>query len=331
MRDVSFASDWQARPPKELWRRRVGPGWSSFAVAGERVFTQEQRGAEEVVVSYSLADGSEIWARGDETRFEEAASGAGPRATPTFAGGVLYALGAKGALRALDATTGELLWRRDLTEDVEAPLPIWGFSSSPLVVGEAVLVFAGGDGDRGVVAYRRDTGELLWSSGHGALSYGSAHLATLGGTEQVLMSSDKGLEAFDPEDGTLLWEFSSPLTGAARIVQPVVLEDGASVILATGFGVGSKRLRVERDTAGWGAEEVWSSRFLKPYFNGLACHEGTCYGFDGKILTAIGADDGERRWKGGRYGHGQLLVLARHGHAAGHQREGRRGAGRSDA
>ena len=307
---VSFSTDWSAEPPRERWRRRVGPGWSSFAVAGDRAFTQEQRGPEEVVVAYSLTDGSELWVHADASRFEEAAAGPGPRATPTFHDGRIYALGASGALYAIDAATGNRLWRRSLVDDVGAPLPVWGFSSSPLVAGDAVLVFAGAEDGKSVVAYRRDSGRMLWSAGDGGYSYGSVHLADIAGSEQALMSTDHGLQSFDPATGELLWEFSRPLPGMARIVQPVVLGDGSSVILATGYGEGSVRLALSRDGAGeWSVEEVWSSKFLKPYFNGLACHEATCYGFDGKILTAIGADDGQRRWKGGRYGHGQLVLV----------------------
>ncbi len=307
---ITFTTDWVDNPPRELWRRRIGPGWSSFAVAGDLVFTQEQRGGEEVVACYSLTDGREIWTHQTPERFEEAASGAGPRATPTFHDGRLYALTANSTVLGLDASTGQELWRQNLVEEFGAALPTWGFSSSPLVVGRRVIVFAGADEERALVAYDRETGDLLWTSGSGALSYGSPHPAVLDGVQQVLMSTDYGLQAFDPEDGALLWEHVWQLPGMARIVQPVILADGKSLILPTGYGEGSRRLSVRRDSTGvWAVEEIWDSRFLKPYFNGLACHRGTCYGFDGKIFTAIGESDGERRWKGGRYGHGQLVLL----------------------
>ncbi|MDH3746375.1 MAG: PQQ-binding-like beta-propeller repeat protein [Acidobacteriota bacterium] len=309
-RGVTFASDWGKQPPREIWRRRVGPGWSSFAVVGDLVFTQEQRGAEDVVVCYSLTDGSEIWAHGVPERFEEPASGAGPRATPTFSDGRVFALTANSTLVSLDAATGDPHWQRNLIEELGAALPTWAFSGSPLVLGRAVLVFAGAEDGQSVAAYDRDTGERLWSSGTGTMSYGSPHPAVLDGVEQVLMSTDAGLQAFDPQSGDVLWEHAWPLTGMARIVQPVVLDDGKSLILPTGYGEGSRRLNVERGAAGdWRVEEVWSTLSLKPYFNGLVCHRGTCFGFDGRIFTAIGADDGERRWKGGRYGHGQVVLL----------------------
>jgi outer membrane protein assembly factor BamB len=307
--DLSFETDWEENPPREIWRRAVGPGWSSFAVAGDLVFTQEQRGVREVVVCYSLSDGREIWAQGTEDRFDEPAAGPGPRATPTFDRGRIYAVGANGTVQCLDAADGERLWQRNLQQDVEAPLPTWGFSSSPLVVGRTVVVFAGGADGRAAVGYERETGEMLWSAGQGALSYSSGHLARIGDVDQVLISSDIGVEALDPQDGRLIWEHRWPTTQMPRIVQPVVLDDD-SVIVATGYGYGSRRLSLERQSAGdWIVRELWTSRFLKPYFNDLVCHEGSCYGFDNKIFTGIDAGDGRRHWKGGRYGHGQVVLF----------------------
>jgi len=308
---ITFDTNWQDSPPRELWRRLVGPGWSSFAVAGERVFTQEQRGDEEVVVSYSLHDGGELWVQGTRERFEEPAAGPGPRATPTVAHGRIYTLGANGTVQSLAAATGERHWQRNLQDDVQAPLPDWGFSSSPLVTENAVIVFAGAPEGKALVAYDRETGELLWASGKGTYSYSSGHPARIGGDDQVLIATNYGLQALDAGDGRIVWEHAWPTTGMPRIVQPVVLDGGDSVILATGYGYGSRRLDIERaGERDWSVSEAWSSRFLKPYFNDLVCHRGTCYGFDGKILTAIDATDGERRWKGGRYGHGQLVLIS---------------------
>ena len=247
---ASFDTDWESRAPRELWRRRVGPAWSSFAVAGNRIFTQEQRGDDEVVVCYGLEDGAEIWVQGTPERFEEAASGPGPRATPTFDRGRLYTLGANGTVQCLDAASGSLEWRRNLQEDVGASLPPWGFSSSPVIAGDAVVVFAGSDGGRSVVAYDRETGDLLWSAGEGGHSYSSGHRATIDDVEQVLMASDVGLQSLDPASGNLLWEHRWPTQQMPRIVQPVLLEGGSSMVLGTGYGFGSRRLSVDRDTSG---------------------------------------------------------------------------------
>ena len=155
---------WSTRPPKEVWRHKIGPGWSSFSIAGNRIFTQEQRGPQEVVVCYDAETGAERWVHASPARFAETMGGVGPRATPTLAGERLYALGATGLLDCLDPLTGTVKWERDLKHDARPNPPTWGFASSPLVVGDRVVVHAGGPDDKGVVAYDTKTGKLCWSA-----------------------------------------------------------------------------------------------------------------------------------------------------------------------
>jgi outer membrane protein assembly factor BamB len=312
---VAIETDWSVSPPAELWRRPVGPGWSSFAVQGSLVYTQEQRGEEEVVSCHDVTTGDLVWRHSDPTRFWESNGGAGPRATPTLSDGRLYSLGATGVLNALDAADGSVAWSRDLVTDAGAKIPIWGFSSSPLVIDDLVVVAAAGQ----LVAYDLATGEPRWLGSPGA-GYSSPHRLTIDGVEQILMLGDGRVAAVAAADGTLLWEHA--WSGGA-IVQPNLTGDGDVLIGFSGMsgGVGIRRLAVARsggmtanaelsDTAGWTAEERWTSNGLKPYFSDFVVHDGHAYGFDGRILACIDLEDGERRWKGGRYGNGQLVLLA---------------------
>ena len=141
---VRIETDWSMSSPVELWRRQVGPGWSSFAVSGDLLYTQEQRGDDEVVVCYDIATGDPVWSHGDGTRFWEAIGGAGPRATPTLHDGRVCTFGATGILKALDAANGTVEWSRSVASDSGAKVPYWGFSSSPLVVDDVVIVAAAG-------------------------------------------------------------------------------------------------------------------------------------------------------------------------------------------
>jgi outer membrane protein assembly factor BamB len=313
--NVSLQPDWTAHPPRELWRRRVGPGWSSFAVVGDRVFTQEQRGANEAVFCFHLATGQEIWSHEDKIRFEEVVAGAGPRATPTFHDGKIYSFGGGGMLNCLDAVTGRKLWSHDATADAKAKEsdanikpPQWGFSSSPLVAAGIVTVFAGGKESHGVLAYAAATGEFKWAAGQGTHGYSSPQLANIGGRDQILIISDYGIEAFEPSNGKLVWEHKWYLEGMFRVVQPHVI-DGSQVLIGTGMTAGTRLLKLDLATAEPAITEVWTTKDLKPYFNDFVSLGGYLYGFDNDILVCIDLKTGKKKWKKGRYGHGQALLI----------------------
>lgn len=303
---VQIQTDWKAAPPVELWRHAVGPGWSSFAVRGDLVYTQEQRGEAEVVSCYNLKTGKPVWEHRDAVRFWEANAGAGPRGTPTLSGNRAYAFGATGLLNVLDADTGAKLWSHDVAKDAEAKTPYWGFSSSPLVVGDQVVVAAAGR----LVAYDIATGELRWMGPKGGSGYSSPQLVTIAGVEQILVLNGDGIISLSPADGTLLWENKWP--GGTTILQPVQTPDGDLLYSISDMsgGVGVRRIAVTHDSSGWSIKERWTTRGLKPYYSGYVVHKGHAYGFDGSILACIDLADGARKWKGGRYGAGQLLLLA---------------------
>ncbi len=307
---VQIATDWQQNPPRLVWRHRVGPGWSSFAVVGTRLFTQEQRGEDEVVVCYDTGTGAELWVHHDSARFTEVVSGPGPRATPTFHDGKIYALGASGQLNCLDPATGQALWSRDIVADSGAKVPTWGFAASPLVVEGVVTVFAGGPEGKSVLGYSALSGELVWSAGEGQFSYCSLHRARLSGVEQILIATEKGLTSFHPARGTVLWDHSWPLEGGmARVVQPTPLGD-SDVLIGTGFGMGTQRVHVNREGENWTTQEVWTTQAIKPYFNDVVVHRDHFYGFDGIFFTCVSCAAGKGKWRARGYGNGQVLLLA---------------------
>jgi outer membrane protein assembly factor BamB len=304
---LRIATDWAHTPPVELWRRPVGPGWSSFAVQGDLVYTQEQRGDDEIVAAYRLSTGEPAWRHSDPVRFYESNGGAGPRATPTVHAGRVYALGATGILNALDAATGAVVWSRNAQADTGATLPGWGFAGSPLVVGDTVIVATSGR----LVAYEIASGNPRWTRTTGGGGYSSPHLVTVDGVPQVLLLSGGGITSVSPADGATLWQQPGG-TRDVSIVQPA-FAGGRDVLVAGGDmmgGTGIRRLSVTHAAGDWAVEERWASRGLKPYFNDFVVHKGHAYGFDGSILSCIDLEDGARKWKGGRYGQGQFVLLA---------------------
>jgi len=300
-------TDWTSSPPAMIWKRAIGPGWSSFAVSGDLVFTQEQRGDDEVVSCYRLSTGEPVWRHRDPVRFWEAEGGAGPRATPTVADGRVYAMGATGVVNALDAETGAVIWSRNAPADTEKTIPDWGIASSPIAFNGLVIVGIAGR----LAAYDAATGAPRWLGPKGGGGYSSPHLVTLHGVPQIVMLRGARTVSVAPADGSLLWEYSSgPPT--VSVVQPAFTDEG-DVLIADGeaaIGNGIHRVAVSQNGEGWTAEERWTSRSLKPAFNDYVVHKGYAYGFDGSILAAIDLADGSRKWKGGRYGNGQLLLLA---------------------
>ncbi len=305
---VRIKTDWRESPPVELWRRAVGPGWSSFAVGGGLLYTQEQRGDVEVVACYDESSGKPVWTHRDNARFWDSEGGPGPRGTPTLDGGRLFSMGATGIVNALDAATGAVLWTHNAATDTGAPTPGWGFSGSPIIVrdvgGDLLIVAASGR----LAAYDAATGKLRWKYKTGSGTYASPQLVTIDGVPQVVLLNGDGAISVLPADGSVLWKHSWP---GATILQPVPTVNGGLLITTGGMsgGLGTRRLSITHGSNTWKADEVWTSAGLKPWFNDMVIHEGFAYGFDGSILSCIDLKDGSRKWKGGRYGHGQMLVL----------------------
>jgi len=213
-------------------------------------------------------------------------------------------MGATGVVNALDAKTGALIWSRNAATDTGAKLPEWGFTSSPLVMDDLVIVATSGR----LVAYDIAGGKPRWTEKSKGGSYSSPHPLTIDGVRQVLLVNGGGASSFAPDTGKVLWDHEWP---GGAIIQPAVIANGDMLISSNDVmgGVGTRRLAVTMSAGAWKVEERWTSRGLKPFYNDLVVHKGHAYGFDGSILAAIDLTDGERKWKGGRYGNGQLLLL----------------------
>jgi outer membrane protein assembly factor BamB len=306
-----ISTNWTAHPPEQLWRIPVGPAWSSFAVAGQLLFTQEQRGPMETVVCYDAETGREIWKREMEARFDDPLGGPGPRATPTLARGGLYITGATGTFLRLDPLTGAVVWKQDLTTVAQRKAPMWGFAGSPLVTGGLAIVYAGGPGDKGLLAFDAASGALRWSAASACDSYSSPQLNAILDEQLVLILTNDGLLLVDPATGRerLKYDWKFP---QFRALQPRVIENGI-ILLPTPMSSGTRAIRITKANGPFAAEEMWTSHNLKPDFTDLVTYQGYAYGNDAGIWTCIDLQTGERKWKGGHYGKGQALLLENSG------------------
>jgi outer membrane protein assembly factor BamB len=306
--DAPIRRDWNENPPSELWRHPIGPGWSSFSVVGDLLFTQEQRGELEAVVCYDASTGEQIWLHTDEARFYDPASGTGPRSTPTIHDSRLYALGGTGILNCLDPVTGTRHWSTNIVEDADTSLIEWGMAGAPLIYDETVIVNPGGK-TGSVAAYDRITGDKLWAGAGDQATYASPQVAELNGVPQILIFCSTGLCGHDVTTGERLWAFPWTNMTKLNIVQPIVLPDN-SVFISSGYGGGSARLDITKRDDGWKVEPQWTApdRFrLK--FNGGIYRDGFVYGLDEGILACFDVANGKRTWKRGRYNFGQIVMV----------------------
>jgi outer membrane protein assembly factor BamB len=300
--------DWDRSPPKTLWRQPIGLGWSAFAVSGQHAVTQEQRREDELIVCYELQTGRALWAHTNHVRFSETLGGDGPRATPTLHQGRVYAMGATGILDCLEEATGQLIWSRDVLGENDQSNLTWGKSCSPLLAQDLVVVTGGEQREKTLLAYEAATGKPVWQAGRDRASYCSPLLASVCGQEQILMVNGHSVTGHDPHNGEILWEYAWP-DEFAKTTQPLVI-DTNRVFIAAGYGVGCVMLKLDRSAAGrWSAAALWKNRNLKPKFTNLVRRGHYVYGLDEGVLTCVNLEQGNREWKEGRYGHGQILLL----------------------
>jgi outer membrane protein assembly factor BamB len=310
-REQPIRDDWPPAGLTPLWKQPVGGGYASFVVARGRAFTIEQRGSQEVVAAYDVQTGRELWTNGWDAEFREAMGGDGPRATPTWAAGVVYALGAAGELRALNEARGRVLWRTNILADSRAGNLPWGMAAAPLVVDDTLIVLPGGRDGQSVVAYDRATGERRWSALADQQAYASPMLVTLAGVRQLLVFTATRLVGLAPENGRLLWEYAFPTFNGINAAQPLVLGD-RRVFLSASYGAGAAVVELTPEGDTLSVREVWRNNRMKNRFSGSVLKDGVIYGLDEAILAAVDAETGELRWKGGRYGYGQLILAGDH-------------------
>jgi outer membrane protein assembly factor BamB len=326
---AKLAPDWSSQPPHEIWRRKIGAGWSGFALVGNYAITQEQRGDQELVVCYRIMSdkpqGEIVWTHADTVRFDPSGAGAlggiGPRATPTVHDGRVFSMGATGIINCLDARSGEQIWSHDTLAETDTLNVMWGKASSPLIVHRdsappMVVVSVGAPGES-LVAYDVETGKKIWSAGDKRSSYATPVLTDLLGEQLILSVNEDLITAHEIENGTVMWTHDWPgnSDSDATVSQPIPLP-GDRLFLSKGYGVGSSLLQMKRDEKGnIVSEPVWSPgirKVMKTKMGNAVIRGGYVYGLDGGILQCIDLAEGRSQWKKRRapaIGHGQIMLV----------------------
>ncbi len=290
---------------REVWRRPIGSGFSALSIAGARGYTGISDGGGDFLVAIDLADGREVWrARLGETYKGHDGSKDGPVSTPTVDGARVFIVGPRGALLAADAASGKELWRVDLAADLAAPAPFYGFGTSPLVVGDLVIVNAGGE-KHNLAAFAKDSGRRVWSVSHAkSVNYATPALATVAGVRQLLVLANDQVLGVKPEDGSLLW--SQPTGWTDEASRPPVALPGNRVLISS-WGE-AKLLQVKSDAGKLSATEVWKTPRLKSSYSPTVFHEGLIVGMNGAYLTAVDPATGDAVWRHKVYSGSLILV-----------------------
>lgn len=317
-----LARDWQATPPKLLWRQTSGQGWSAFSIVNGYAVTLEQHDDEEWVACYEAATGKLVWKCVKPSRHEAPMGGVGPRSTPTIHGGRVYTIGGMGTLLSLDGKNGKVIWEKDLLAETgsdqaaESQAIMWGRAGSPLVLADLGLLVVPGGGREGaatsLIAYDLASGAERWRGGTSQISYVTPVEATLAGRRQIISINEEEVTGHDCETGKVLWKHDWPgsSSGNASCSQPRPLADDR-ILLTKGYGEGAEMIRIRATDGKFTVETVWkNSRVLKTKFTNLTIVEDHAFGLSDGILECVSLEDGKSRWRRGRYGHGQVLGVS---------------------
>lgn len=303
--EKGLLKQWPAGGPPLAWQTTgAGEGYSSFSVAGGRLFTLGARQDTEYVIAFDAASGKRLWEVANGRRFSND-RGDGPRATPTVDGDRVYAFGSSGDLSVLDAATGKVFWTQNLLQKFGGSNIQWGLSESPLVLSDRILVAAGGSG-AGIVALKKTDGALLWKSQSDQPGYSSAVLHSIGPVRQAIFFTATRALGVDVNDGRLLWSYNRVANRVANIATPVVRGD--KVFLSSDYGTGAALLSLTANGNRVNASEVYFTNEMRNHHASSVLIGDHLYGFSSSILTALHFDTGKLAWRDRSVGKGSVIA-----------------------
>jgi outer membrane protein assembly factor BamB len=308
--ETTVSTNWPSNGLPVVWKQPIGVGYASFVVAEGKAYTIEQRRNQEVVAAYDLGNGHELWTQKWNAEYNDS-TGDGPRATPTWDNGRIYALGATGELRCLDANSGSVIWGKNILSDNQARNLQWAMAASPLIVDDKVIVLPGGTSGKSVVAYNKTTGAPVWRVLNDTQAYVSPMLADLAGRRQIVVVSASRVVGLTPEKGELLWEYSWDTDMGINVSMPILV-DRNRFFISSGYGKGAALVEVKGSGNSYTASTVWENKNMKNKFNSSVLHNGYIYGLDEGIMVCLDVNTGERKWKEGRFGYGQVILTNGH-------------------
>lgn len=305
-KETGLLEEWPAQGPPLVWKAiGAGRGYSSFSMSNGRLYTMGLRGDREFIVAFDLATGKEAWATAHGSAFRND-RGDGPRGTPTVDGDRIYALGGNGDLSALEARSGKVVWSKNVLKEFGGSNITWGISESPLVIGNKVLVNAGGSG-ASIVALNKADGSLIWKSQSDEAGYSSGIPVEINGATQVVFFTAQRAVGLDVKDGRLLWEYSKPSNNTANVATPIARAN--RIFISSDYGTGGGVVEIKPDNK---AQEIYFTKEMRNHHSSSVLIGDHLYGFSGAILTAMKFDTGEIAWRDRSVGKGSLVYADGH-------------------
>ena len=306
-KETGLLKQWPAEGPPLVWKATgAGRGYSSFSISNGRMYTMGLRGDREFVVAFDVATGKEVWATPHGSAAYRNDRGDGPRGTPTIDGDRIYALGGNGDLSAIEAKSGKVIWSKNVLKDFGGSNIRWGISESPLVMGNKLLVNAGGPG-ASIVALNKSNGAVIWKSQSDEAGYSSAIPFEVNGATQVVFFTAERAVGLDPNDGKLLWDYARPSNNVANVATPIVRAN--RVFISSDYGTGGGVVEIKPDNK---AQEIWFTKEMRNHHSSSVLIGDYLYGFSSAILTAMKFDTGEIAWKDRSVGKGSLVFADGH-------------------
>ena len=303
--ETSLLTEWPAGGPRLLWKiAGLGEGYSSLAVAGGRIYTQGQRGTQEIVMAFDAKTGARLWETPTGRSFRES-RGNGPRGTPTIDGDRAYAMAADGLLACLETATGKVIWSQNVVQTYGGSVIPWGMSESPLVDGDRVIVMPGGHG-ASLVSLSKLDGTLRWKTGNDQAGYSSAVVAEVGGVREVVALTGEAAIGVRADTGQILWRYPKVSNNTANIATPVY--QNGYVFFSTAYDTGGALLKLGPG----GMTEVYFTRNMKNHYSTSVLVGDVLYGFNDSVLTAMRFGTGDVLWKHRSVGKGSLIYADKH-------------------
>jgi outer membrane protein assembly factor BamB len=306
--ETGLLETWPEGGPKVLWRIPVGAGFSSVSVSEGKLYTLWDEKGKQYLFSLDASTGKELWRQELGAAFTHH-YGNGPRSTPLVDEGVVFAIGTGGLLLAANKDTGAPLWQHDLVKSYASALPSYGYSSSPLVAGDKLVVEVGGK-DAAFMAFDKKTGKVAWSAENDRPAYSSPINVSIAGVDQVVFWSAHGLHSLASDSGKVLWRYSwetfCPVTGDP-------LSAGTPLFLAPdriyiSSGSGAAAIRVSREGGSFKVKTVWETESMRSDVNTSLLLGNHIYGFDRGTLKSLDAATGEIKWKARGFQRGSLIA-----------------------